>query len=67
MLGLITEKDWEQINQTFPGIRAFYEKIGGRKPKTFLELQWLFLNQKRFSAAEGSVEKASAVLLRKES
>jgi hypothetical protein len=37
MVGFITERDLEQAEQSFPGIRAFFAGLQ-RKPRTFLEL-----------------------------
>jgi len=45
MVGLITEKDWSEINKVFPGMKSFYESLSGTKPKTFLELEWLYINR----------------------
>lgn len=41
MLGLITERDLELADQSFPGIIRFFESLS-RKPRTFLHLLALF-------------------------
>jgi hypothetical protein len=43
MSGMVTEKDFAVADRVFPGIVRFFESLE-RKPKTFLELVWLFLN-----------------------
>ncbi len=43
MRGCITECDFEEAEHCFPGIAAFYQALPQR-PKTFLELVWLFLD-----------------------
>ena len=43
MRGCITECDFEEAERCFPGIAAFYGALSQR-PKTFLELVWLFLD-----------------------
>jgi hypothetical protein len=42
MSGLVTERDFETAEQSFPGIGRFYRSMG-RKPATFLELVWAYL------------------------
>ena len=37
MVGLITEQDLDQAEETFPGIRQFFAALSP-KPQTFLEL-----------------------------
>lgn len=44
MFGCITEKNWDEMEKAFPGIYKYYRRLS-RKPKTFLELQWRFLNK----------------------
>jgi hypothetical protein len=39
--GFITEHDFAQAEEAFPGIATFYEQ-SPRKPTTFLELVWTF-------------------------
>jgi hypothetical protein len=41
MSGYITEKDLDQADEAFPGIKAFFEGLR-EKPLTFLELVALF-------------------------
>ena len=41
LLGFITELDFDQAEEEFPGIGSFYEHCR-RKPNTFLELVWQF-------------------------
>jgi hypothetical protein len=41
ILGFITERDFDQAEEAFPGIVTFYEHCG-RKPSTFLDLVWQF-------------------------
>jgi hypothetical protein len=41
MRGFITERDFEVIDQCFPGIMRYYRELK-EKPKTFLELLWRF-------------------------
>ena len=41
MQGMITERDFLQIEQSFPGLYCFYQGLK-TKPTTFLELVWLF-------------------------
>jgi len=45
MSGMITEKNWDEINEAYPGIEEFYESLAGERPNTFLELEWMFLNR----------------------
>ncbi|RME06945.1 MAG: hypothetical protein D6812_00885 [Deltaproteobacteria bacterium] len=37
MEGFINESHWDYIEEVYPGLREFYEKLE-TKPKTFLEL-----------------------------
>jgi hypothetical protein len=46
MRGCITEVDFEEADRCFPGIAAFYRALP-RKPVTFLELVWAFLDASR--------------------
>jgi hypothetical protein len=39
--GFITERNFEEAEDAFPGIVTFYEHCL-RKPRTFLELVWQF-------------------------
>ena len=41
MCGMITEEDFEAVDQTFPGIVRYYLELKD-KPRTFLELLWSF-------------------------
>jgi hypothetical protein len=41
--GFITEQDFDQAEEAFPGIAAFYETCL-RRPGTFLDLVWQFEN-----------------------
>jgi hypothetical protein len=41
MLGFITERDLDQADEAFPGIRSFFDSLS-RKPRTFLDLVSLF-------------------------
>ncbi len=50
MVGLITERHWELIEKIFPGMKCFYEKSLGKKPNTFLELEWFFVNREPVSS-----------------
>ncbi len=43
--GFISEKNWKEIEEAFPGIYNYYKKLR-EKPKTFLELQWRFVTSK---------------------
>lgn len=48
MRGLITEKHWEQIEKTFPGICAYYDCLVKKRemiPHTFLDLEQDFLDK----------------------
>lgn len=44
MTGFITEKHWRLIEKSFPGIKRFYQSLDGKKPSTFLELEWQYLD-----------------------
>ena len=46
MVGLITEKDFTIVEKVFPGIRALYAHLK-IKPKTFLELEWQYLEKSK--------------------
>ncbi|MBI4412064.1 MAG: hypothetical protein HY541_06240 [Deltaproteobacteria bacterium] len=37
MRGLVTERDWNAVDKTFPGAHCFYLRLS-RKPQTFLDL-----------------------------
>jgi hypothetical protein len=41
MQGFVTERDFEQVEEAFPGICRFYRALIV-KPRTFLELVWLY-------------------------
>ncbi len=41
MQGYITEADFAQAEEVFPGITALYESLE-EKPSNFLELVWLY-------------------------
>ncbi len=41
MRGFITDKNLEEAEASFPGIRRFYADLAA-KPGTFLELVWQF-------------------------
>jgi hypothetical protein len=41
MVGVITERDLDEAEETFPGIVRFFETLT-TKPRTFLELVSLF-------------------------
>ena len=43
MRGCITELDFEEADRCFPGIAKFYRDLA-RKPATFLELVWAYLD-----------------------
>jgi hypothetical protein len=45
MRGFITESDFDQVDECFPGIVRYYRELK-EKPKTFLELLWGFTHQK---------------------
>jgi len=49
MVGLITERNLEEAEETFPGICRFFEALT-RKPRTFLELLVLFERSRRRAA-----------------
>jgi hypothetical protein len=42
MRGFITEKNFDECEEAFPGIVAFYQRLAA-KPRTFLELVHAFL------------------------
>jgi hypothetical protein len=44
MCGLVTERDFEAAEESFPGIGRFYRSMTC-KPATFLELVWAYLEQ----------------------
>ena len=44
MSGYITEQNWTEIENEYPGIFEFYQKLI-QKPQTFLELLWKFLGK----------------------
>jgi len=44
MRGFITEKDFEKVDECFPGIVRYYRELQ-EKPRTFLELLWGFTHQ----------------------
>jgi hypothetical protein len=44
MRGFITEKDFEKVDECFPGIVRYYRELK-EKPHTFLELLWGFMHQ----------------------
>ena len=41
MRGYITETDFQECDETFPGIVRYYRELK-EKPKTFLELLWSY-------------------------
>jgi len=41
MRGFITERDFDEAEDAFPGIARFYASLPN-KPRTFLELTWLY-------------------------
>jgi hypothetical protein len=43
MRGMITERDFEECECTFPGIIRYYRELKV-KPETFLELWWGFIH-----------------------
>ncbi len=42
MSGFVTERDFHAAEKDFPGIVGFYLSLA-RKPRTFLELVWAYL------------------------
>lgn len=44
LIGFVTERDREAIEESFPGIWSYYEALSV-KPATFLELMWGFLQR----------------------
>jgi hypothetical protein len=46
MRGLITEKDFEKVDECFPGIVRYYRELQD-KPATFLELLWGYLHDRQ--------------------
>ena len=44
MRGFITDVDFEECDETFPGILRYYRDLD-EKPTTFLELLWGFVNR----------------------
>ena len=44
MRGFITEKDFEKVDECFPGIVRYYRELKD-KPKTFLELLYSFTHR----------------------
>ena len=50
MRGLITEQDFEEAEVAFPGIARFYADLP-LKPRTFLELSWLYLRVRETRSA----------------
>jgi hypothetical protein len=44
MRGFITEKDFEKVDECFPGILHYYLELED-KPETFLELVWSFTHR----------------------
>ncbi len=45
MRGYITEMDFEECDEAFPGIVGFYRELKD-KPKTFLELFWAYTHRR---------------------
>jgi len=41
LLGFITERNFDEADETFPGIATFYNQCRS-KPRTFLDLVWQF-------------------------
>ncbi|MBI2067704.1 MAG: hypothetical protein HYW02_03015 [Deltaproteobacteria bacterium] len=54
MVGMITERDWREIERQFPGLHSFYGHLP-RKPHTFLELLELFRIYKQFTTRRRSM------------
>ncbi len=52
--GCITERDFEEAERCFPGIATFYRDLA-RKPATFLELVWAYLDAVRARGEERAV------------
>lgn len=48
MKGLVTEKHWQDIETTFPGIHQFYDNMD-YPPKTFLELWEAFVHARQIT------------------
>jgi hypothetical protein len=44
MRGYITETDFEQCDEAFPGIVRYYRELQD-KPRTFLELFWAYTHR----------------------
>jgi hypothetical protein len=44
MLGYITETDFQECDEAFPGIARYYRELKD-KPKTFLELFWAYTHR----------------------
>ncbi len=44
MRGYITETDFQECDEAFPGIVRYYRELKD-KPKTFLELFWAYTHQ----------------------
>ena len=51
--GFVTERDFQAIEEAFPGIRRFYEELND-KPCTFLELVWRFACCGSSNCADGT-------------
>ena len=49
MRGYITEIDFEQVDEAFPGIIIYYKQLR-TKPTTFLELLWGFTHREQLCA-----------------
>ena len=44
MRGMITERDFDEVDACFPGIVRYYRELK-EKPRTFLELLWGFTHR----------------------
>jgi len=44
MRGFITERDFDKVDECFPGIVRYYRELQ-EKPQTFLELLWGFTHR----------------------
>jgi hypothetical protein len=58
MQGIITQRNWPEIERSFPGLHTFYSHLP-RKPQTFLELLKLYQIYKQFTTRRRSVGDAS--------
>jgi len=51
MGGVVTERNWKEIERSFPGMHTFYSHLP-RKPKTFLQLMELYGLYKSFTSRQ---------------